>query len=187
MTRCIAVAAVALLTPAAAFAQAPPAPQTITLAQGLQRSYEGIKRNLTEMSTAMSDADYTFQPTEGVRTFGQLMGHAANSQFSTCAAAQGVANPNQGTDNEKKAGKAEFVKALADSFALCDKAFAALTDAGAAELITQGRNQVARGAALANVIAHSNEVYGNAIPYMRLKGLVPPSTERTQQMRTPGQ
>ena len=186
MTRHLTIATVVLLSASTAGAQTP-APQKISLSQGLQRSYDGIKRNLTEMSQKMPEADYSFSPTEGVRTFGQLMGHAANSQFATCAAALGVPNPNQGNDNEKKANKAEFVKALADSFALCDKAFEALTDASAAELVTQGRNEVARGSALASVIAHSNEVYGNAIPYMRLKGLVPPSTERSQQMRKPGQ
>lgn len=188
MTRTLTLTSILLLAGTAAFAQAPPAaPQKITLSEGLQRSYAGIKRNLTEMSEKMPEANYTFQPSEGVRTFGQLMGHAANSQFNTCAAALGVPNPNQGNNNEEKANKAEFVKALADSFALCDKAFDALTDTSAVALVTQGRNEVARGAALAGVLAHSNEVYGNAIPYMRLKGLVPPSTERSQQMRKPGQ
>ena len=53
-----------------------------------------------------------------------------------------------------------------------------MTDANAAEMMKQGQNSVARGAILANLVAHSNEVYGTAITYMRGKGLVPPSTER---------
>ena len=174
----------ALAVPAAHAQMAQGAPQTISLAAGLQRSYEGIKRNLTEMSEKMAEADYSFMTTKDVRTFGQLMGHAANSQFNACAAARGMANPNQGNDNEKKATKAEFVKALADSFAFCDDAFKALTDASAVEMVKQGQNSVARGSVLANLIAHSNEVYGTAIPYMRMKGLVPPSTERNT--RKPG-
>ena len=174
---CIAAFVLALAVPSA-HAQTPPAPQTISLAAGLQRSYDGIKRNLTEMSQGMAEADYTFMPTKDVRTFGQLMGHAANAQFGACAAARGVANPNQGNDNEKKATKAEFVKALADSFAFCDEAFKMLTDANATEMMKQGQNSVARGSILANLIAHSNEVYGTGISYMRGKGLVPPSTER---------
>ena len=170
----------ALAVPAAqAQAPTPPQPpQTISLSNGLQRSYDGIKRNLTEMAEGMAEADYAFMPTPGVRTFGQLMGHAANAQFGACAAARGVANPNQGNDNEKKATKAEFVKALADSYAFCDEAFKMLSDANAAEMVKQGPNSVARGSVLANLVAHSNEVYGTAIPYYRLKGKVPPSTER---------
>lgn len=185
-TRILTVAIVATLVAVpAAFAQAPTGPQKISLATGLQRSYANIKQNLTEMATKMPDADYAFQPTKEVRTFGQLLGHVANSQFNACAAARGEANPNQGNDNEKKATKAEFAKALADSFAFCDAAFAALTDASAVELVKQGQNEVARGAVLANLVAHSNEIYGTAVPYFRLKGLVPPSTERQQQMRRP--
>ncbi len=135
----------ALAVPAAQAQMAQGAPQTITLSTGLQRSYDDIKRNLTEMSEEMAEGDYTFMPTKDVRTFGQLMGHAANAQFNACAAARGMANPNQGNDNEKKASKAEFVKALADSFAFCDEAFKSLTDASAVEMVKQGQNSVARG------------------------------------------
>lgn len=172
---CTSLFVLALAVP---YAQAQPAPQTISLSTGLQRSYDGIKRNLTEMSEKMSDADYSFMVTKDVRTFGQLMGHAANAQFGACAAARGVANPNQGTDNEKKATKAEIVKALADSFAFCDESFKMLTDANAVDMVKQGANSVARGSVLAGLIGHSNEVYGTGIAYMRMKGLVPPSTER---------
>ncbi len=188
MTRVLSLFSVFVLAASAAFAQAPamPAPQKISLATGLQRGYNNIKQNLTEMSTKMSEADYVFQPTKDVRTFGQLMGHAANAQFNACSVARGETNPNQGVDNEKKATKAEFVKALADSFAFCDGAFAALTDASAMDFVKQGQNEVARAVPLANLVAHSNEVYGTAVPYMRLKGLVPPSTERANAARRPG-
>lgn len=190
MKRLLSLSFAFVLAASAAFAQAPaaPAPQKISLATGLQRSYAGIKLNLTEMSTKMSDADYIFQPTKDVRTFGQLMGHAANAQFNACSVAKGEANPNQGKDNEKLATKAESVKALADSFAYCDAVYAALTDASAMEFVKQGQNEVMRAVPMANLVAHSNEVYGTAVPYMRLKGLVPPSTERAAApARRPGQ
>lgn len=176
----------ALAVPSAYAQMGGGAPQTITLAAGMQRSYEGVKRNLTEMAEKMPEADYGFQITKDVRTFGQLFGHVANSQYNACAAARGVANPNQGNDLEKKTTKAEFVKALAESFAFCDEAFKMLTDANATEMMKQGQNSVARAAILANVIGHNNEMYGTAIPYYRSKGLIPPSTERMQQMRRPG-
>lgn len=187
MNRSLTVACGLLFASAALAAQAPPAqaPQKISLAAGLQRSYDNIKRNLTEMAAKMPESDYGFKPTTEVRSYGQLFGHIANSSFNACAAARGVANPNQGNDNEKKTTKAEFEKALADSFAFCDPAFASLTDASAGELVKQGQNEVARGAVLANNVAHDNEMYGTGVVYMRLKGLVPPSTERAQQMRRP--
>lgn len=180
----VSCTAALLVAASAASAQAPPAPQKITLAQGLQRSYDGVKRNLTEMAAKMPDADFSFKPAPESRSYGQIFGHVANSQFNTCSALKGEANPNQGNDNEKKATKAEFVKALGDSFAYCDAAFSALTDANVTELIKQGQNEVARAAAAANLISHSNEMYGTGAVYMRLKGLVPPSTERAT--RKPG-
>ena len=73
--------------------------------------------------------------------------------------------------------RAEIIKGLADSFALCDKAFAALTDANASELITGGRGgQQARAASVLGVIAHGNEMYGIYTVYQRAQNIVPPST-----------
>ena len=100
---------------------------------------------------------------------------------------RGVPNPNQGKNLEELLKtKADVVKALADSFAFCDEAFKMLTDANAAELVKQGNNEVARGSILAGLIGHDNELYGTGAVYMRLKGMVPPSTERQNQMRRPG-
>ena len=93
-------------------------------------------------------AEYNvFKPHPDNRTFGGQVGHTANAQFAACAAAKGVPNPNMGNDLEKKTTKAEFVKGLADSFAFCDDAFAALTDQSALELVTQGRRHPLGGCA----------------------------------------
>ena len=101
-----------------------------------------------------------------------------------CAAAKGVANPNQGKnlENELKT-KAGFVKALADSFAFCDDAYSTLTDQNAMEMVKQGQNTIARAALLANNVSHDNEMYGTGAVYMRAKGMVPPSTERANAAR----
>ena len=180
MKRALFLASVGLSVSWTAFAQMPgggqpPAPTS--LSAGLQRAYAGIKTNLSDAASRTAEADFSFKAAPDVRSFGAQLGHVANSQYSSCAAAKGVSNPNQGTDLEKKATKAEFVKALADSFAFCDDAFSSLTDQNAIELVTQpGRGQIARGALLSNVIAHGNEEYGIITVYMRLKGMVPPST-----------
>lgn len=175
------LALAALLAPAAASAQqgnqAPP--QTIGLAAGIQRGYASVKQNLLEAAEKMPAENFMFQATPDVRYFAELFGHVANAQFNACSQARGEANPNQGVNNEEKHGKAEAVAALKASFDYCDPAVAALTDQSALELVQSGRNQMARGWVLANLVAHSNEMYGTTAVYMRLKGLVPPSTERT--------
>ncbi|MEP7307220.1 MAG: DinB family protein [Acidobacteriota bacterium] len=178
MKRALCLASGMVLMASVSFAQGPGGGAPAGIAVGLQRAYAALKTNLTQSAEKMSDADYGFKPTNEIRGYGQLWGHVANAQFGQCAQAKGVPNPNMGVDLEAKTTKAEFVKALADSFAFCDEAFSSLTDATAAELLTGGRGgPTARGAVLLGVIAHGNEMYGIGTVYQRMKGLVPPSTE----------
>jgi hypothetical protein len=186
MKRAFFVVAGVFIAAGSAIAQPPPPGQPTTMTAYLNRGYNGLKLNMTEMATKMAEADYAFKPGPApeLRTFGQLFGHTANAQFGSCAAALGQPNPNQGKNLETTLKtKAEFVQALADSFALCDKAFAALTEQNKDELLTQGQGQIARSALLAGVVVHGNEMYGTGAVYMRAKGLVPPSTERATQGR----
>ena len=120
------------------------------------------------MADKLNDADYGFkvstQPmTPETRTFGQLFAHVAQSQFGTCAAVEETANPVQGQQLEQTLKtKAEVTKALADSFAFCDDAFSSVTEQNALEMVKQGQGTIARAAALANLVSHSNEMYRRA-------------------------
>ena len=185
---CLAFALIVSASPA--FAQAPAAAQggqKISLAEGLRRSYNTIKMNLTEAAQKFGEPDYMYTPAKEIRGYGGQLAHVANSQFNACAAARGEANPNQGQNLEMtKKTREEIVKALADSFAFCDPAFQNLTDQSALELVRQGQNEVARGSVLSNLIAHSNEEYGILTVYLRTKGMVPPSTERSMRGRGAG-
>jgi hypothetical protein len=174
--------ATALLVASTVYSQQPPAAgQKIGLATSLQRGYAGIKTNFTAAAEKMPEADYSFKvgSTPEARTYGQLIAHIAQSQFGQCSGFNGVPNPMQGKNLEVDLKtKAELVKALADSFALCDTAFAAVTDASATEMVKQGPNEVTRAAAMYGVIVHGNEIAGTAYAYLRSKNIVPPSTER---------
>jgi hypothetical protein len=68
---------------------------------------------------------------------------------------------------------------LKESFAICDAAFAALTDAQANEMVKMGPSgfQLSKLSLLVSMISHSNEQHGYMAVYLRLKGIVPPSTE----------
>ena len=153
--------------------------QKIPLSEGLRRSYNTLKMNLTEAAQKFGEADYGYRRRPRFAASAAQLAHVANSQFNACAAARGEANPHQGSNLEQtKTTRADIIQALADSFAFCDPVFANLTDQSALELVRQGQNEVARGAVLANLIAHGNEEYGILTVYMRTKGMVPPSTER---------
>lgn len=59
----------------------------------------------------------------------------------------------------------------------------ALTDTTMSELTKAGQNQVAKGLLPASLITHGMEMYGTMAVYLRLKGIVPPTTERQNQMK----
>lgn len=176
MTR-MATLLLVLLCSAGVYAQAPAgqaAPNPNPMSSELKQMYTGVKNNLIKMAEKMPEENYGFKATPDVRTFGQLIGHVADSQARTCSMLNGEAKQvNAGA----KTAKADLVAALKESFAMCDKAIDGLTDAKAAELVTMGQRQRTRYGALAGTVSHSNEEYGYMSVYMRLKGIVPPSSE----------
>ena len=178
MTRMMILFSGCLLTASVCAAQAPPAGPLGTAA-ALQRGYAQLKNNVTASAEKMSDADYFSKPTPDIRGYGQLWAHVADAQFGQCSGAKGVPNPRAGQPSfEQLTTKAEVLKAVADSFAFCDDAFSSLTEASASEMISNGRGgQQSRTAALLGVLQHGSEMYGIGTVYLRLKGLVPPSTE----------
>jgi uncharacterized damage-inducible protein DinB len=189
MKRVMYIASAAVLLVGSTLSAQPPAGQKIGLATSLQRGYAGIKANFTAAAEKMPAADYGFKvgSMPEARTYGQLIAHIAQAQLGQCSGLTGEANPMAGKNLEQDLKtKAELTKALADSFALCDKAFADTTDANATELVKAGANEQTRAASLYGIIVHGNEIAGTAYAYLRTKGIVPPSTERAMAGRGRG-
>ncbi len=191
MVRVLYIGAAIALTATHVSAQTPPAQQPpTTIAVAIQRAYATIKTNLTQAADRMPEADYGFKPSTmpEMRVYGALFSHIAQSQFGTCSTVNGVPNPMMGRQLETElTTKAQIGAALAQSFALCDTAYASLTDANAAELVTGGRGgPTARAAMLSNNITHDNEMAGTAYVYLRAKNIVPPSTENAAAARGGG-
>jgi uncharacterized damage-inducible protein DinB len=181
MSRFVLAAAVAL-APAAAGAQTPatpPAPQTFTLSGNMVRGYQNLQRNLLEAAEKMPDASYGFKPTSEIRPFGELIAHVAFSQFGTCAALKGETNgPHKEEKEDATRTKADLIALLKESTAYCDPVLTGLKDEDMTTLVKSGQNQVAKGLFLAGTNTHGNEMYGTMAVYLRLKGIVPPTTER---------
>ena len=185
--RVVVVTVVAVFMAAPAFAQrgraeqAPsqqPAAATI-LVRVAQNGWAGAKRNIVESADQMPEADYAFKPVDGVRTFGQILAHVADSNNFYCARSKGEAPPiPDGTLEKTATTKAAIVKALRDSVAYCDAVYDALTPNSAAAMVTAGNNQIPRVQPLFNNITHNVEHYGNLVTYFRVKKMVPPSTKR---------
>ena len=111
-----------------------------------------------------------------VRSFGQLVGHVADASYSFCSQAIGEAAPVK--DIEKtKTSKADLVAALKDGVAYCNKAFDSMTDAKGSEIVKLFNFNIAKLTVLSINTAHTDEHYGNMVTYLRLKGIVPPTSE----------
>ena len=179
-TACVFVAALALAIPAAAQTGAAQAPAAQTpanpLTTAMQSAYDMIKGNITKSAEKVTEEHYSFKPSPDVRSFGQILGHIADANHMICSAAGGSAAPPESIEKTKTT-KADLQKALADSFSACDAAYAAMTDAKGVEIVKFfGREQPKLGVLSFNT-AHDFEHYGNLVTYMRIKGIVPPSSE----------
>ena len=186
---CLLAVPVSAQAPPAAPAQAPaaqaapPVPPAQPLSASLKSMWDTLRLNLVQSAEKMPEADYGFQPAKEVMTYGQLLAHVANSSYSYCARGKGEDNPNKEDFQKTRTAKADIVKALNDAMTYCDGVYGGMTDAAAMELVKAGQNLVPRARFLITNISHDNEHYGNLVTYLRIKGLVPPSTERAQQMR----
>ena len=140
-----------------------------------KQAYTEVRNHIMKSAEKMPEAEYGFKPAARVRNFGQILGHIAEEQYFYCSSAKGE---QKAVDVEKaKTSKADLIAALQDSFAYCDTVFDGLTDATAVQMIQVGQSRRTRLRMLWADTIHNNSHYGNLVTYMRIKGLVPPSTE----------
>lgn len=176
-----------LAIPAAA--QTDQQPPANPLSTWLRNAYTGTRNNIMRSADKMPEENYGMRPgpQQEVRTFGQQVGHVAKFNYLWCSQAKGEKNPIAGNDPEKLTTKAEFMKALNDAFTYCESVYASLTDASGLETIdiTQESGRQTRNLRMGLLIqnyGHNNEIYGNLVTYLRIKSIVPASSEpRTQQ------
>ena len=151
------------------------------LSDELRQIYTIVRNNLIKMSERMPEANYNFKPTPEIQTFLQRVAHIADANMRTCSALEGE---QKSVAAAFKTTKAEVIAALKESFETCDAVFNALTDASAIQMVrgeigsppTPPGQTRTRLSQLWNVVRHSNELYGYMSVYLRLKGIVPPST-----------
>jgi uncharacterized damage-inducible protein DinB len=148
------------------------------LSTDLKGSYTGIKSTIIKAADEMSEANYSFKASPLERTYGEIVGHIADVQLALCGNAKGEQKKG---DAGSKTSKADLVAALKASFDYCDGAYDSQTDADAASMVTLfGPRKATKLAVLNFNIAHDNEMYGQMVVYLRIKGLVPPSSQRRQ-------
>lgn len=148
------------------------------LVASIRSGYELVKGHLLKAADQVPEEHFAFKATPDVRSLGELFGHIADANFGICGMAGGEKPTMSGIEKSKKT-KAELKEALAASFKFCDAAFDGMTETRAAETVKfplPGTHT--RLGVLAFNAQHDWEHYGNVVTYMRLKGLVPPSSQK---------
>lgn len=138
--------------------------------------YGGVRQILVRTAEKMPEASYGFKPAESVRTFGQIVGHLADAQYAFCSAVLGEKNPAPKIE-KSKTSKADLVAALSDAVAYCDRAHASITDKTGSETVKFMGGDMPKFGVLTVNSVHSIEHYGNLVVYLRMNGIVPPTSE----------
>ena len=151
------------------------------LSDALRSQWKSVKTYYLKSAEEMPDENYGFKPVETVRSFGEIIAHVAGANYLICSAAKGEKAPHGENEFVTSATTRDaIIKAAQDSVAYCDAAFAAATDKALSTMVASpfgGNGRMPLGAVLVDNIGHVNEHYGNLVTYLRLKGLVPPSSQ----------
>jgi uncharacterized damage-inducible protein DinB len=143
-------------------------------------AYGRVSQILLASAEKMPDANYSYKPTDAVRSYGQIVGHVADAQYMFCSIALGEKAPDPKVE-QIKTSKADLIAALKSAFAYCEKAYDGMTDASGAQMVKLFGNDTPRLDVLTVNNMHDMEHYGNLVTYMRLKNIIPPTSEQPPQ------
>ena len=151
------------------FALAQLSAQNAFVSTATERYFNVVRRNLEACADTMPADKFSFRLTDGQMTFAEWLIHSTQRNYSDCAVLRGEATPEKEKQAASLRSKIEVTAALKDSFAYCDVALQGINDAKAVSTPQMSN-------ALLHLVVHNNEIYGNVVGYLRVSGIVPPST-----------
>lgn len=151
------------------------------LSDALRSQWKSVKTYYLKSADEMPEENYGFKPVDTVRSYGEIIAHVAGANYLICSAAKGEKSPHGENEFVTSATTREaIIKAAKESVAYCDAAFDAATDSALSKMVASPfspNGKLPLGAVLVDNIGHVNEHYGNLVTYLRIKGLVPPSSQ----------
>jgi len=172
-----------LLIPISAVAQQDDVPKNI--ADSVGGALHWTEGQFLGVAEAMPESKYDFVPSagefKGVRSFAEQVKHVACSNFAFFNEIEGKAPPEHCEKGGPAAAKtkAELVKYLRDSFDYGDRVLATINAQNALARVEgpyAGPN-TRLGIAVA-AVWHIADHYGQIVEYLRMNGIVPPSTQK---------
>jgi hypothetical protein len=150
------------------------AAQENALSSEAQQAWTRTKNNLLGAADKMPEEQYSFKPAPESQSFKDLVAHTADSAMGVCS---GFNGQRRQLGAASKTSKADLVAALKEALGECDKAYSSLTDAKATEMIEfRGGKRTRLGVLYGNTV-HMEHEYAQMAVHLRLKGIVPPSSE----------
>lgn len=148
--------------------------QTDPLSTEAKQAWTRTMNNVIAAAEKMPEDNYAFKPTAESMSFRDLVAHVADSAMGSCSTINGE-RKNAGAAQMQ--AKADLMGALKAAQTECDKAYT-LTDAKAVEMMTGGRGGPrSRLSTLWGNTVHIEHEYAQMAVHLRLKGVVPPSSE----------
>ena len=143
------------------------------LSSEAQQSWTRTINNAVAASEAMPEDKYDYKPTPESMSFRDLVAHTADSAMGACSGYNGEMKRAGAAQMTKKA---ELVGAMKSAQAECEKAYGALTDSNASEMIEGRRGKRSRLGTLYGNTIHIEHEYAQMAVHLRLNGVVPPSS-----------
>ena len=169
--RRLALVSALILIPAVSFAQS-----ANPLTANAKLQFGALTGLVLRSAEKVPEDTYSFRATPEVRSMAELFGHVADALFSMCSTAGGGKPPRTGIEKAVTA-KPALIAALKEGVSYCNTVFDGMTDQKGTETVPFYFGATPRLSVLYFSVTHTYEHYGNLVTYMRLKNIVPPSSE----------
>lgn len=149
--------------------------------------WKSTRNIMLTIATAVPEDKYDFKPVPEIRTFREMLMHMVTDTHLHIGYVGGVSREESERLTQRYANlktRAEFLKALEESYDYGDKILADLNDKNALEIVSGMRGErMTRMSAYLHALNDIIDHYGNLVVYLRLNDIVPPSTATRQQER----
>jgi uncharacterized damage-inducible protein DinB len=140
------------------------APKEMDPGAALKQGFGEVSGWLLKAAEMVPSDKYSYRPTTSVRTYGEMLGHVADGYNYFCGRAAGKKVEWSDATAQGKTDKATIVSALKTATSACSAAH------------NLGGGERSGLPLLLQNFGHANLHYGNVVTYIRMLGLVPPSS-----------
>ena len=157
------------------------------VAEALQTHWARTRRMITNIVAAMPEDKYDYRPVPEVRSFREMAVHLIQDGISHTAWITGMTRDEAEKLSEKYADyktRDQILEGLGEMFDMGDKFIGSITDENMYDTVVGMRSEPMTRVETA-LVAFEDQMghYGNMVVYLRINGVVPPSTANAPQER----